>query len=193
MKNKYSKYSDSDLLSLIREQKPICDNAFYEIFQRYAAKINAYCKFRINNSTVSDEIFQETWTKFNLALKNNQSINNVPAYLITIAKNLIYDYLSSKNKNTTISIEEIDFEIEANPFDTYRNNEQKEIIDLLNSAINNLDDKYKEAIILKKIDNLSYTEIAQLTGESQDCIKKRVVRAMQQIKVLLEPYIKEVL
>ena len=191
MKQKYSKYSDNELIVLIKEDKPICDNAFYTLFQRYAAKVNAFCKFKINNSSIAEEIFQETWMRFNVAVKNNRNIVNVPAYLISIAKNLCTDYINYKLANKTISIEEIDIELEANPFDTYKNAEQNEIIDILNSAINSLDDKYKTAIILKKIDDLSYSEIAEITGETQDCIKKRVVRAMVMIKDLLKPYINE--
>jgi len=60
---------------------------------------------------------------------------------------------------------------------------KKEELEKLEKAIDKLKPEYREAIILTKIDGLSYKEIAGRLGKSADAVRKLVSRAMAELTV----------
>lgn len=60
---------------------------------------------------------------------------------------------------------------------------RKEDLDKLEKAIDELKPEYREAIVLTKIDGLSYKEIASRLGKSSDAVRKLVSRAMAELTV----------
>jgi RNA polymerase sigma-70 factor (ECF subfamily) len=60
---------------------------------------------------------------------------------------------------------------------------RKEDLDKLEKAIDELKPEYREAIVLTKIDGLSYKEIADRLGKSSDAVRKLVSRAMAELTV----------
>ena len=57
----YHTYSDKDLLSLLMEEKPVRDFAFYAIYKRYSPEINSYCQFITRNMKESESICHRAW------------------------------------------------------------------------------------------------------------------------------------
>lgn len=191
----YNSYNDEKLISLVKEPKPVSDKAFYAIYQRYSAKLNAYCSFRLSSSNQIEEIFHNTWIKFYHAVKSDTSIHNVLSYLISVARNLSIDLyrheISAKSARTDVyDLESLDEFSEA--LDLQGELENNELISLIKFAVSCLDDIYKEAFVLKRIDELPNEEIARLCGENIHTIKKRVSRATNMVKNILQPYIKEI-
>ena len=191
--NDYSTYNDLELLPLLREPKPACDNAFFVLYQRYSTKINDYCAFKIGRKDLAEEIFQETWIRFDKAAKDSKNIFNVPAYLLTIARNLCIDHVKEEQKNhkMLVNIDDISLDRVGNPFDFHNNIGDNELISIIKVSVNNLEDIYKEAFVLKKFEELTYKEVAGLCGVSLVCIKQRIKRATAMLKESLKPYIKE--
>lgn len=182
---------DIKLLRKIRKQEAGSERAFYELYHKYSAKLNAFCIFRTNRKEIAEEVFQETWMRFYKIIIRGKEIKNVQQYLLTIARNLIIDSYHNSKNTTYVEEESFDIESFANPavfIDDMGNNE---LFALMMTAVNNLDEIYKEAFILKKLNGLSYKEIAIVCGETVECIKKRVVRATFTIKETLKPYINE--
>ncbi|MFH1882148.1 MAG: sigma-70 family RNA polymerase sigma factor [Planctomycetota bacterium] len=60
---------------------------------------------------------------------------------------------------------------------------RKEDLAKLEKAIDELKPEYREAIVLTKIDGLSYKEIAGRLGKSSDAVRKLVSRAMAELTV----------
>ncbi len=60
---------------------------------------------------------------------------------------------------------------------------RKEDLDKLEKAIDELKPEYREAIVLTKIDGLSYKEIAGRLGKSSDAVRKLVSRAMAELTI----------
>lgn len=190
----YNSYSDEKLISLIKEPKNVCDRAFYTIYQRYSAKLNAYISFKASNSSQIEEVFHTAWIKFYDSAKKGTSIHNVLSYLISIARNLAFDIYRQENsfKSTRIEIQDFDSLDEfPETLDLQGELENCELISLIKFAVDCLDDIYKEAFVLKRIEELPNEEIARLCGENINTVKKRVNRATIMVKNILQPYIKE--
>lgn len=68
--------------------------------------------------------------------------------------------------------------------------ERYEARDLLAEAIRDLPDGYRECVVLKDIEGLSYEEIAQVMDITVEAVRSRLARARQQLRQRLAPYLK---
>ncbi len=186
------KQKDIELMRMIAEGHSESGSAFMELYSRYSGRIYRYCLFKVTIRENAEEVYQETWLKFNTAVKNGIAIENVAGYLSVIASNQIREFYR-RNKNTLqeVSFEDYDWERIVCPTDFAAGMENQELISLIKVAVNDLDEKYREPFILNKFSEMSYAEIGEILGESTECIKKRIYRAMDMIKKTLQPYINE--
>ena len=185
MKRDYAKYTDTELLPLLRQKKSKAEAAFTEFYNRYASKVHSYCVCMINDTLEAEDIFQETFIRFFRNINPEHKSTNVKSYLMTTARNLCINHLRSQKP--TMPLEAIE-QLKAESF-SYEN---KELIEIINNLLNLLDEKYKEAFILREYDGFSYKEIAEILETSLTNAKSRVRRARGKIIEMLEPYIKDI-
>lgn len=157
--------------------------AFAELYARYSQRVYAYCLRVTGHSEDAKDIFQETFIKFFDTAKNHEKVENVPGFLLKIARNICIN--NKREKKPNFSIE--DFHTWTNDSDY----ERKELLQLLASALELLETEYREAFVLRLYQGLSYSEIAKITGESISAIKNRVWRAKEKIKDILTPYLED--
>jgi len=68
--------------------------------------------------------------------------------------------------------------------------EQKELGVQINRAVESLAPEYRVILVLREIDGLSYTEIAEVTGLTLEAVKTRLNRARAMVRQKVEPYLK---
>ena len=68
--------------------------------------------------------------------------------------------------------------------------EQKELGAQINRAVDSLAPEYRVVLVLREIDSLSYTEIAEVTGLTLEAVKTRLNRARAMVRQKVEPYLK---
>jgi RNA polymerase sigma-70 factor (ECF subfamily) len=68
--------------------------------------------------------------------------------------------------------------------------ERYEARDILAQAIRDLPDGYRECVVLKDVEGLSYDEIAQVMDITVEAVRSRLARARQQLRQRLAPYLK---
>lgn len=69
--------------------------------------------------------------------------------------------------------------------------EEKEMRRRILSAVESLPPDYREVVVLREIQGLSYNEIADATNQSLDNVKTRLSRARAMLRRKLEPYYRE--
>ena len=74
------------------------------IIDKYYDEIYRFCFYLTGNETDSYDIAQEVFLKF-IRYVDSYQYKNLKGYLLTIARNLCYDYF--RNKKDTVSIDEI--------------------------------------------------------------------------------------
>jgi len=185
MKSSFAKYDDEELLNLLKGRKSEAEAAFTEIYNRYASNIHAYCKAMVKNREQAEDCFQDTFLNFYKNFRPEHESPNISSYLLKIARNLCLNYL--RDKPRMVELSEIQ-ELSQESF-TY---EKQELNEMIMTALDLLDEKYKETFILREIDGLPYKEIAEITGATESNAKTRVARARERLLEILEPYLKEV-
>ena len=105
MGNKFSKYSDRKLVSMLQSDKETSARAFTEIHDRYSAKVYSYLKCMLNDIEDVNDLYQETFIRLYKNLQPEIDSFNLPAYLISTARNLFLNNI--RNKKKTVSIDDI--------------------------------------------------------------------------------------
>ena len=186
MKN-IEEYSDDQLFEFVKSKKGLHEVAFSELYKRHSPRVFAYCKRYVGSREEAKDVFQETFISFYKSAEQDREMTNVPAFILRIARNLCINHLKDKKKvSPHVSYEDF---MAYNEEKRYEG--EDELLDLINTALDTLPEKYKEMFILREYDGLSYTDIAQVTDENITNVKVRIHRARQKIREVLEPYIKE--
>lgn len=68
--------------------------------------------------------------------------------------------------------------------------EQKELQAQINRAVDSLASEYRVVLVLREVDGLTYTEIAEVTGLTLEAVKTRLHRAKAMVRQKVEPYLR---
>ncbi len=180
MEHKYVQLEDSELFQLLKEENPVAEKAFGELYSRYATKIYAFCRRFLGNREEAQDIFQETFLRFYQSAKGLEESTSVYGFLLVIARNLCInfkrDHQYSLVYNDYMNIK-------------YENRlESDEMLNLIKSSIEILPDELKEVFILKEYNGLTYNEISEVTGSKINTVRIRLYRAKKKLRNILAPY-----
>lgn len=175
---------DNDLdIKLYNEYLSGDKQAFETLYSKYKNKIQYFVFNIVKDYEKAEDITQEV---FIYALKNKVKDGySFKHYIYMIAQSRAISYINVENKRKEIAEKYLlnkEEQIEKDVLQIITSEETKK--ELMN-AINKLDDKYKNAIYLVKIEGLSYNETAEILGESVKNIKNLIHRGKIKLRNLL--------
>ena len=175
--------SDSALYRLLREAKPVGESAFRELYARHSHRIYAYCRSVFGDEDQAKDIFQEAFTRLYESAQTGRDVQNVPAYLLVITRNLC---LTTKRRNAAVvSFDEYQFPQHDRP------HEKTELLELVTMAMQLLPDDHREALFLRDFEDMPYDQIADIVKTNAVNVRVRVLRARRKIREILQPYLVE--
>ncbi len=180
---RYGDLDDGGLYTCLTAGGSEAELAFAELYSRYSHRIYGYCMTMLGHAEEANDVFQDTFVKFYNSAVKGQTVANVPGYLFRIARNLCLNH--KRDSKVTIEFDEIQF---LSFDDSY---EKKELLKLLQTSIDLLEDEYREALILREIYGMNYAEMAEITEDSIPALRNRVWRAKDKLREILSPYLSE--
>ena len=174
MSKGFSKYSDKELYQIMRNSGNESETAFAELYSRYSQRIYAYCLRVTGSPEDASDIFQDTFYNFYSSIKNNEYLDNIPAYLLRICRNLCLNF--KRHKRVDFNFDDFNFSTNDSSY------EQQELLQLIAHALDCLDYDYREAFVLRLYQGLSYNEMSNITGETVPTLKNRFWRAKEKVK-----------
>ncbi len=135
-------------------------DAFETLYNKYKNKIQYFIFNIVKNYEKAEDITQEV---FIYILQNKVRENcSFKYYIYLVARSRAYNYINQEKRRTEINEKYSLLDSEEIPKDISDLIEKQEREKELTEAINMLDDKYKNAIYLTKIEGLSYKETAEI-------------------------------
>ena len=163
----------------VRDEKSEKD--FLRCYDKHADAIFRYLLYRVFDRELAKEMTQETFLRAWQYVAINP-VEKMKSFLYRVATNLIVDYKRKKRERSLDVLAEAGFEpaVEEKDFGT-------DFIEIENvkKKIDRLEEPYREAILMRYIDELSPKEIAALTGESVNVVSVRITRAKEKLKKAL--------
>lgn len=176
---------DLDLFRQLAEDEATAQAALTLLYRRYSQRIYTYCRKITGDNTVAQDLLQEAFVKLYDSGKRARQVENLPAYLMTIARNLCLSH-KSQSKRQYVEFEDFHVTVRDVPY------EQKELLGLIQTALDLLPEDYREAFVLREYNGLSYEEIASVIGQSIDLVKVRIFRAKKRLREILAPYLADI-
>lgn len=159
---------------------------FLTAYDTYSDSIFRFCFFKLNDRELAKDLMQETFTKVWLSTsKRDVQINNIKALIYKIAGNLIIDEYRRRGRRETVAsldtLHEDGFDPSFDDTDSVRDIiDGKEAIQL----ISKIREPYGESVLMRYVQDLTLTEIAEITGETENTISVRIHRGISILKKL---------
>lgn len=171
---------DVDFL-LIRKMKQGDDDAFEIFVRKYYSDILKYCNYHCLDTKYAEDLTQETFANFFAKLSDYRYQGKTKNYLYTIAGNLCKNYYKQQ-KNSFLQ-EECLSEVEA-----LSDNLEEKITDrmMLEWALEQLPDEFRQVIDLYYFQEMKLTEIAGILGIGIPLAKYRLKQGRIRLKYLLK-------
>lgn len=148
------------------------NEAFDELLLRYKDRLYSYITYIVKNSDMADDLFQETFVKAIVTLRQGryQANGRFYAWLTRIAHNLLMDQFRTE-RNVSLVYEE---ETEGNSnalYDIVTQNRENEIsneqvLKDVRRLIDHLPETQREIVMMRYYQNMSFKEISDLKGVS---------------------------
>ncbi len=158
--------------NLVRAYAKGSNEAFDTLLKRYKDRIYSYIFRVVKNDDTANDIFQETFVKAIMTIKQGRYTENgkFPAWITRIAHNLIIDFYRQEKSENMQSTDLEDVNVLNRKELCESTIEDIMVADQITSdvkqLISELPDLQREVLNMRYYQNLSFKEIAELTGVS---------------------------
>jgi RNA polymerase sigma-70 factor (ECF subfamily) len=192
--NILSELKDEELIKEFQDNNTL--EAFEILVKRYKDPLMNFVYRFVGDKDVCTDIVQETMIKFYLNKDSYRSFAKFSTWIYTIAGNLAKNELKRRRRRNILSINNSDDEkslqIEDKSFlapDRATDGELKNVI--IQKALLKVKPVYREVVILRDIQDLSYEEISEITGLAIGTVKSRINRGRVHLQKLLKNIYRE--
>ena len=180
------KASDTDQQLVQRAQRGDL-RAFDLLVLKYQGRIAALISRYVSDAGEVEDVTQEAFIKAYRALRKFRGDSAFYTWLYRIAANAAKNHLVAKGRRpgADATIEDAEGYDEGGLLSESASPEAlamgKELAEVVESALNELPDELKAALILREFDGLSYDDIADVLGCPVGTVRSRIFRAREAI------------
>ncbi len=191
---KLHQLSDEDVMEQL--QNGVVE-AFDVIVHRFKDRLHNFLYRYTHNHEDCEDLVQETFLRVYRSRHSYQRIAKLSTWMYTIALNLAKSMYKKKQRMSLMSIhaddsdpDDMEFEIEDSYILQDEQLHQKMCVDKLQNALMELSDDFREVIVLRDIQHLTYEEISEITGTAMGTVKSRINRARIQLQEKIVEFVK---
>ncbi|MDE6190106.1 MAG: sigma-70 family RNA polymerase sigma factor [Muribaculum sp.] len=166
--------------------------AFDTLLRRHQSKLFSYILRIVKNRDIADDIFQETFVKIIMTLKQGRYAESgkFGAWLTRIAHNLIIDHFRQEKSENSISTDDEDVNLLNRRDLCDENIEDLMVNDQIRTDVRRiieaLPDAQREVLMMRYYSDMSFKEIADATGVSINTALGRMRYAIMNMRRIAE-------
>lgn len=161
------------------------------LFERYNRPLFSYFYKMCRQPQVSEDLVQSVFERM---LKYRSTYSGEGAFstwMFSIARNAHIDHYR-KQKRLSESDQEFDEErVETASPEFAEQDQASQRREILEKALEQLEEDKKEAIVLSRFEGLLYKEIADIQNSSEGAVKVRIFRAMKELRTIVNTLTEE--
>jgi RNA polymerase sigma-70 factor, ECF subfamily len=155
--------------------------AFTEIVDRYQPRLRYYLRKMLVDVHAAEDVMQDVWCDVFRAMPRLADAGAFRAWLYRIARDRAFRDLR-KRRPRPRPVDELALAAHAAEIDKLK----PEDVELVHAALDKLAPEHREALILRFIDDMSYTEMAAIVGCQVGTVRSRLHYAKQALGEVLE-------
>lgn len=168
------------------------NSAFDVLLNRHQDRLFNYIYFLVRSREVAEDIFQETFVKAIVTLQQGRYQNDgkFSAWITRIAHNLVIDQFRVERNENTVSNDEMEYDILNDAKLSEGNIENRmvneQVLKDVRALIDELPDCQREVVFMRYYQDLSFKEIADITGVSINTALGRMRYAVMNMRRIAE-------
>ena len=179
---------------LIKKAKKGDSAAFSALMEQHFAMIYNLALRMSGNPDDASDLTQEVMIKLFKNIGAFEGKSKFSTWVYRVAANTCLDELRKIKRKKTVSLDaeyetedgSVGYEAEDTAPTPDVSAERSELKTIVAKAVSRLGEEYRTAVILRDINGLSYTEIAEVIGCSVGTVKSRISRGRANLKEILE-------
>lgn len=191
--NRLNELSDEDVMEYFQAGY---EQGFNILVLRYKDRLHNFLYRYTHDHQDCEDLVQETFLRVYRSRHSYERIAKFSTWMYTIALNLAKSLYKKKKRMTTVTIHKDPSDPDDRPMNIEDSDilpddslHEKMCIDKLEKALMELNEDFREVVVLRDIQQLSYEEIADLTDIPMGTVKSRINRGRAQLQELLERYV----
>lgn len=183
----------------INQLKSGTSSAYEQLIDEFQQKIFTTCLSFVPNKEDAEDIVQEVFIEVYKSIQNFKGDSKLSTWLYRITTNKCLEFIRKRNAKKRFALFQMikgdDIPLDRTSFFTEFNHpgillENKESIEQIFKAINQLPDSQRVVFSLAKLDGKSYQEIVEITGKSMSSVESIMFRAKKSLQSQLENFYK---
>lgn len=158
------------------------------LYNRHKQAIYSFCLRMLRDPAAAQDAAQETFLKMISKIHSVQQGTTLKSWLFSVARN---EVLMVLRRNKIVPTEPLDDETEVydslNPLAISIDSELKEMV---SEAVEQLKPAYREVFLLRRDEELTYEEIAAITGTTVSGVKTKLFKARTALYAMVKPFLK---
>lgn len=197
-KSKHYEAIDPDVRLMLQVQADDAE-AFEELTRRFQNRLLKVMEHLVGNADQAQDLAQEVFMRVFRSRKSYIPGAKFSTWLFTIANNVASNALRNRSRRKEINLSPTQNEEngvqsletmakDASGLMPTRQLEKQEQANVVQEAMNTLNDRQRMALLLCKFEHMSYQQIAETMDLSVQAIKSLLSRARNNLKLALQPY-----
>ncbi|MCK5242574.1 sigma-70 family RNA polymerase sigma factor [bacterium] len=167
------------------------NEAFDMLVTRYRDRVFSLAYHMLLNSEEAEDIAQEVFVRAYRSLGKFRQESGFFTWLYRIAVNIVYTQ-AKKNARRRVLYDEALKEreyLQPQSFDSPEIPAQSgELREMILRAINQLDHRFRQVIVLKELEGMDVSEVAQILGLPEGTVKSRLFRAREDLRHIIQTW-----
>ena len=190
MRNKYKELTDEELIDLFKSNED--RDAYTEIAIRFKDKLKSFAFRYTNNNALAEDLVQETLIKVYKKKHLYKPMGKFSTWIYTIIQNLAITEIRKKSRRGTFTFTELgndDVEFIAKSPDNNNNTDNmndKNDNQIIHESLQELDIEFRNIIIFRDIQELSYDEISKIIQIPLGTVKSRINWGRLKLKEIIK-------
>jgi len=187
--NNLKTMADEELVALYAKGS---NPAFDVLLNRYKSSVHSYIYYIVRDKDLTEDIFQETFVKAIVTIKQGRysETGKFKAWIMRIAHNLIIDNFRQERNENTISNDEVDVDLfnDVRLCDGNAEDEmvQNQVFADVRKLVRHLPENQREVLEMRYYQDMSFKEIAEVTGVSINTALGRMRYAILNMRRMAE-------
>jgi RNA polymerase sigma-70 factor (ECF subfamily) len=189
--------SESDL-TMLRALRAKDSQAYGELIRTHGPRVRATALRLLRNEADANDVVQETFLSAFRSVDRFEGKAKIATWLHRIAVNAALMRIRSRERHPETDIHDLlprftdggQHEVHHQPFADLPDQvaQREEACALVRECIDKLPDNYRNALLLKDIEEMDYPEVARSLGLTLNATRIRIHRARQALRCLLVPH-----
>lgn len=188
-------------IDLVRRAVARDGDAFRTIIQKYNQRLYRMARSILKNDSEAEDAVQEAYIRAFTHLESFRGDSSLSTWLSRIVINEALGRMRAQRPNVSLdaftephaAAEIIPFPLATKPDDPERTMAQRQLLQLVEQATDNLPDVYRIVFTARVIEGLSVEDTAEILGLKPETVKTRLHRARRLVREQLDKQIGPVL